>query len=101
MLLGSSIIDPTTGQRGEVVSFHAGKPIGRAPDGKLFRGGESPRGNKPGSRQKNWQVRVIDDDGTVLTDWLPAVRRMNAFWVQHPVFSGQPLGKADVEVRGA
>lgn len=76
MKLGSAVIDPVTGEQGFVCRFIAGVPIGRAPDGTMFKvkgplPGAKKRGPKPMSKEcrvqligfPGWHAGEIVDGG--------------------------------------
>ena len=72
MRIGESCICSVTGATGFVTKFIGSQPIGRAPDGTLFKA-LSPRGRKA---DKRCLIRVVDA-GEVLSGWLAAERLAN------------------------
>ena len=92
ILIGSQVVNHSTGQRGPVVSRVGANLYGRDATGNRFLATHAAR------RPRTTYIRVIDDLGPV-TDWLPARKVRDGFTVEHPVFQGCVLKSEDVEVR--
>jgi hypothetical protein len=81
------------GQRGPCCGFHLGRPVFRAPDGKLVYG-RSLRGRKA----RVVTIRVLDG-AEIVSDWFQAQKVQRGYLaIDDPVFAGCVLDSQECEV---
>ena len=95
--LGSSCICPLTGVRGTVVTFRRDMPIGRAPDGKLFKA--KVRGGLKRGPKKRYFLARVRDENEVLSHWLKAKLLDSGLHLLFgdPVFAGAEVEASTLE----